>query len=202
MNPLELTLAVVMVGVGAAIATGYLRLPVELTSSSVAIAFMLIVVLALFSYSPVVGIAGIVLLAILVFSRNVAKVVQFTEVTRETQPRRKEYGDMNIANQEGGMMPYSTSQSGPRDYSQFRETTPSVWMPSFSEGFTSDQIAPYNTFGGEQYAVGQYPIDNQRTWANPMVEEYKFRPSLDTGSNDFQRHGPNMDQKVDALVYQ
>jgi hypothetical protein len=107
---------------------------------------------------------------------------------------------MNIYAERNAIMPYGSGVSGPRDYSQFRETRSSSWI---SEGFTSgEQVAPYNTFGSEQYATGQYPIDNQRVFANPYVEEYKFRPSLDTGNNDFERYGPQMDQKLQALAYQ
>lgn len=201
---MEMVLAVLLAALAAGVATEKIQVPVEITSSSIAIAFMLIVVLALFSYSPVVGVAGIIFMAVLVFSRNVAKIstmTNYNQVTNTNVPRRNEYGDMNIYKETSSVMPYGSVMSGPRDYSQFRETISPSWSSS-QEGFGSEQTTTYSSFGAEQYAVGQYPVDNQRQFSNPYVEEYKFRPSLDTGSNDFQRYGPNMDRKLEALAYQ
>jgi hypothetical protein len=200
MNPMEMLLAVVMAALAAGVATSYIQVPTELTSSSVAVAFMLIVVLGMFSYSPVVGIAGMILLAVLIFNRNVARFSTYTQAVRAENPRRGEYADMHIAKERVDMMPYASTASGPRDYAQFRETTPGGWMP-LSEGFTTEQTA-YSSFGSEQYANGQYPLENQRQWSNPYMEEVKFRPSLDTGNNEFQRYGPDMDEKRVPLAYQ
>lgn len=201
MTPLELTLTGFLAAVATAVASGYLAVPVEITGSSISISFMLILALVFFAYSPVVGIAAVVLFAILVFSRNVARVSYTKSV--HMNPRRSEYGDMNIHAEKHEVMPYSSTSDVPRVFSQFRETTASSWLSGMTEGFANaDQVAPYNTFGAEQYAVGQYPIDTQRVFANPYVEEYKFRPSLDTGENDFTQFGPNMDQKMSALAYQ
>ncbi len=202
MTPMELTLTGLLAAVATAVATGYLAVPVEVTGSSISISFMLIVALVFFAYSPVVGIAAIILFAVLLYTRNVSRV-SYT-FTTESNPRRKEYADMNIYAEKHDVMPYGGSHvDEPRLYSQFRETSASSWLSGMTEGFANeDQIAPYNTFGAEQYAVGQYPIDNQRVFANPYVEEYKFRPSLDTGANEFNRFGPNMDQKLNALAYQ
>lgn len=195
---MEMLLAVIMAALAAGVATSYIQVPTELTSSSVAVAFMLIVVLGMFSYSPVVGIAGMILLAVLIFNRNVATFSTYTQAVRAENPRRGEYGDMHIAKERADVMPYASALSGPRDYAEFRETKAGGWL---SEGFTSEQTT-YSSFGAEQYANGQYPLDNQRQWSNPYVEEYKFRPSLDTGNNDFQRYGPNMDEKLVPLAYQ
>lgn len=194
---MEMLLAVVMAALAAGVATSYIQVPVELTSSSVTVAFMLIVVLGMFSYSPVVGIAGMILLAVLIFNRNVVRFSTYTQVAES--PRRGEYADLHIAKERVDIMPYASAVSGPRDYAQFRETTPGGFM--LSEGFTAEQTS-YSSFGAEQYANGQYPLDNQRQWSNPYVEEYKFRPTLDTGNNDFERYGPNMDEKLVPLAYQ
>lgn len=205
MNPVETALAVLLAAAATAVATGYVRVPYELTHSSIGIAGLLIFALVLYSYSPVVGIAAVILFAVLLFSRNVEKVVKYTELADLTRsasnPRRGEYGDMNIANERNRVHPYTSSTSGPRDYSSFRETTPSGIFGSgaFAEGFLSG--APFSSFASEQYAVGQFPIDENRNWSNPYVEEYKFRPSLDTGDNDFKRYGPEMDQKLTAVAY-
>ncbi len=204
MTPMELVLTAVLAGMATAIATGKMEVPTEVTNSSISISFMLIVALVLFAYSPVVGIASIVLFAVMLYSRNVLKLSM--TMTRQKQayenPRRNEYGDMNIYAERNDVMPYGSMMSGPRQYSQFRETTSSSWMPTLSEGFRSgDSTASYASFGSDQYAAGQFPIDTQRVYSNPYVEEYKFRPSLDTGDNEFKRYGPNMDSKLDALAY-
>ncbi len=202
---MELVLTAVLAGLATAIATGKVDVPAEVTNSSISISFMLIVALVLFAYSPVVGIASIVLFAVMLYSRNVLKMAM--TMTQQNQayvnPRRNEYGDMNIHAEKHDIMPYGSMASGPRDYSQFRETaSSSSWMPSLSEGFASgDSTVSYASFGSEQYATGQYPIDTQRAYSNPYVEEVVFRPSIDSGNNEFVRYGPNMDTKLDALAY-
>jgi hypothetical protein len=48
---------------------------------------------------------------------------------------------------------------------------------------------------------GQYRTDESRETATPVAESYMYRPAADTGSNDFQRFGPQMDKKVDSFRY-
>lgn len=48
---------------------------------------------------------------------------------------------------------------------------------------------------------GQYRTDESRETATPVADSYMYRPAADTGSNDFQRFGPQMDKKVDSFRY-
>ena len=48
---------------------------------------------------------------------------------------------------------------------------------------------------------GQYRTDESRETATPVAESYMYRPAADTGFNDFQRFGPQMDKKVDSFRY-
>ena len=50
-------------------------------------------------------------------------------------------------------------------------------------------------------AFKQYPKEAPR--ASEMSEErdYSYRPESDTGSNEFQRYGPDLDEKVAAVSY-
>jgi hypothetical protein len=48
---------------------------------------------------------------------------------------------------------------------------------------------------------GQYQTEESRETATPVTESYLYRPAADTGTNDFQRYGPQMDKKVDSFRY-
>jgi len=48
---------------------------------------------------------------------------------------------------------------------------------------------------------GQYRTDESRETATPVAESYMYHPAADTGTNDFQRFGPQMDKKVDSFRY-
>ncbi len=205
MNPTETALAVFLAAAATAVATGHLQLPTDLTHSSLGVAGFFILALVLYAYSPVVGIAAVILFAVILFNRNVEKVVKYTAISELSKssdnPRRGEYGDMNIAAERNTVHPYASVASGPRDYSQFRETKNTTWGPvsSLTEGFLSG--APLDSFGFQQYATGQFPIDEKRNWANPFIAEEQFRPALGMGDDSFQRGGPQMDQKLAAIAY-
>jgi hypothetical protein len=66
-----------------------------------------------------------------------------------------------------------------------------------TEGF---EPAP---FGAEEGDVpyGSYPRDQQRAWATGEERGYVYRPEIDTGSNEFKRFGPNLDEKSDSFKY-
>ena len=66
-------------------------------------------------------------------------------------------------------------------------------MNSFRQSdSTKDMIDP-------AAAPDSYPTDRARPEGSPETRSYSFRPSDDTGSDEFARFGPNMDEKVDVL---
>lgn len=103
------------------------------------------------------------------------------------------YGEETIM-KEGPMTAreYSTFVSSPRGYNQFNETSGLV------EGFTSNQ-ASFSVVSTP--TEGQYPIEETRALATAEARDYTYRPDSDTGSNSFQRSGPDLDEKKDAFQY-
>jgi hypothetical protein len=145
--------------------------------------------LGAFSVYPAVGLALFLLTAVLFFKRNVANAL-FTQTV---------YGDESIRNQyTDTAQPHASLRSGPRSYQEFAETDQTNPMIGpLNEGF---EPAP---FGDEQGAPvdGQYPKELPRESASPDSETYLYRPDASTGSNEFVRFGPNMDEKVAAFAY-
>ena len=48
-------------------------------------------------------------------------------------------------------------------------------------------------------AEGSYPSDEARPTHYTSTVEYNYRPQEDSGSDDFNRFGPNIDEKLDVL---
>lgn len=44
-----------------------------------------------------------------------------------------------------------------------------------------------------------YPTDQARPEGIPETRSYSFRPAADTGSDEFTRFGPSMDEKIEVL---
>ena len=87
---------------------------------------------------------------------------------------------------------YSTFVSSPRGVNQFSETSGVV------EGFTSES-ASFSDLGTP--TDGQYPILESRASSSPDSREYTYRPDADTGSNTFERIGPDLDEKKEVFKY-
>ena len=90
--------------------------------------------------------------------------------------------------------------SAPRPLNEFKETDPSNPMlgpVKVEEGF---EPAP---FGAEEGDVpyGSFPRDAQRASSTGEVRDYTYRPESDTGSNEFKRFGPDLDEKTDSFKY-
>jgi hypothetical protein len=203
MQPIEAVLSVGMAALATAIAMGSLRVPTELTQSSIMLALFKIVALVLFSYSPVVGIAAIALFAVTVFSRNLQTVVNVNSAGaygnhhRKTNPVPPVYGEHNIYKERHDIQAYDDMASQPREYSNFRDTSRRSLLSSV-EGFEAAP-APYNYVN--EAADGQYPINQNRVTASPAREEYMYEPEADTGSNEFERYGPSLDEKLQSFGY-
>jgi hypothetical protein len=176
--------------VATAVATNMVQVPYVAVSSPIATVIMVIAAIGAFSVYPAIGVALFVLTAVLFFKRNVNRASLFAQST---------YGEDSIMTQPHvDAHPYESQESQPRDYSQFKETDAS--NPALGPVVENFEPAPY---GDEQGAPvdGQYPKERPR--ASEMSEErdYTYRPDADTGSNDFQRYGPDLDEKISALSY-
>lgn len=177
----ETALVMLMAGAATAVATGALEVPAALLHSSVSQAFLLIMALVLFAYSPVVGIAAIAVFAIVMFKRNVQKTYQYAQ-------QAQEFAKDAAAQQEYQPMPYA-QVSQPRDYTQFKDQIKAQVPEAFTEGYASPDD------------VGTYPLG-----ARPLSEPTQtftamYRPAEDMGDNAFVRSGPNLDEKGQSFAY-
>ena len=48
---------------------------------------------------------------------------------------------------------------------------------------------------------GQYPTQDPRASSPTVASEYTYRPAEDTGSNEFKRYGPDLDEKKQSFAY-
>ena len=181
MSARETTATVVLAGLATAVGLGYVQIPAPVLHSTITQAFLLVMTLVLFAYSPVVGIAAIALFAILMFHRNVQKTVQYATAAASI------YGEDNIArqpHQEGGAQPYATMASQPREYDQFKDT--------------------YEAYQSPEGPTGMFPLEGTPVdfaGVPSKDETYFYRPSEDMGDDTFQRFGPNLDEKAHSFSY-
>jgi hypothetical protein len=179
----ETALVMLLAGFATAIALGAVEVPAPILHSSISQAFLLIMALVLFAYSPVVGIAAIAVFAIIMFKRNVQKTYQYSQVAQQ-------FAKDAAASQEYQAMPYQAVQATqPRDYTQFKDQHP----PAVPEGFVEGYASPEE--------VGTYPLG-----ARPKAEATQsftamYRPAEDMGDNAFVRAGPEMDEKGQSFAY-
>ena len=188
---LEFAVAVAIVALATAFATDSIPLPYAATSSPFATVILVIAALGAFSVYPAAGLALFLLTAVLFFKRNV-----HTTMSKST------YGADSIRkNPIQTASPYESASSGPRSYNEFAETNP-----------TNPMIGPVNrpvegfepaAYGDEAGAPveGQYPTDEDRPQGESEPVDYMYRPSEDTGTNAFERYGPDMDEKKLAFDY-
>lgn len=67
------------------------------------------------------------------------------------------------------------------------------WMNSFhTTNSAKDQLDP-------PAAPDSYPTDHARPEGTPETRSYSFHPSEETGSDEFARFGPDLDEKVAVL---
>ena len=96
--------------------------------------------------------------------------------------------------------------SAPRPLNEFNETNPNNPMlgpVKVEEGFESLLPKEPAPFGAEEGDVpyGSFPRDAQRASSTGEVRGYTYRPEMDTGSNEFKRFGPDLDEKTDSFKY-
>ena len=183
----EIIAAVSILAITSLIATNNaISLPPVLTSPVVGV-FLVVIGLGLFSHSPIIGISILLLVAVLFFRSNIAAAARSPI---------SQYADATVPDQSmGAATEYSSTKSDPRSYAQFQETDPMNRMFGTVEGFAPAPVA-------EGEAVdGQYPKDSPRYKAPTVSSEFVYRPEPDTGSNEFQRYGPNLDEKTQSIAY-
>ena len=190
MANMELIVAALVVAFTTALATDYVHLPFALFASPFATAAIVIVSIGAFTVYPAIGLAMFFFAAVLFFKRNVYSMIASAQTT---------YGKNSIrAQPHVDAVPNASMRSGPRQYEQFDETdTANPMIGPVMEAF---EPAPY---GDEQGAPvdGQFPTDEDRTSADPVTESYIYRPDEDTGSNEFKRYGPDLDEKAPSFAY-
>lgn len=197
MNPLAkhapLIVTAIVLAVATAVATNLVSLPYTLTSSPIAAGLLVLAAVGAFTVDPAVGLSLLLLIAVLFFKRNVQRTRDAAHAT---------YGDISIANQPSATahpaIPGNNEE--PRDYTQFAETdstNPMLGPQKVTEGF---EPAPYGE-EAEAPAGGQYPTEEQRPMGTANVRPFLYRPEADTGSNAFERYGPDLDEKKKVFQY-
>jgi hypothetical protein len=186
----EMLLTILVLAFTAAIASDTFSFPYIMAAGHTATILLVIASLGAFSVYPAVGLSLFLLTAVLYFKRNVQVTVGST---------KSSYGIETIMEQPSmEAAPFSNEASQPREYAQFQETNPAnPMLGPIQEGF---EPAPYGTEQGSP-VEGQYPIDEERASSASTPLSYVYRPDPETGSNSFEREGPNLDEKKEAIVY-
>ena len=186
LSPPEILAAVSLLAITSLVATTSIAIPSIITSPLIGI-FLVIIGLGLCAHSPAIGISLLLLVAVLFFRQNVAMTVRSPV---------SQYADVTVPDQSlGAAVEFSSTQSEPRSYAQFQETDPQNRMYGSVEGFSPAPIVD-----GEP-VDGQYPTQDSRITASTVASEYTYRPAEDTGSNEFKRYGPDLDEKKQSFQY-
>jgi hypothetical protein len=153
MKRAELILVIGLLAVSATLVSGSLHLPpsaVLLLASPITKVLLVAAVVYAFIKSPTVGIAAIVTVAVLLFTRNIT-----------------------LVSSEGSFL--------------------TNWMNSYMQSdSTKDMLDPAP-------APDSYPTDRARPEGSTEDRSYSYRPTENTGSDEFTRFGPEMDEKVAVL---
>lgn len=199
--PIEALLTAVVLLATTAIATDYMSVPPHLFYSPVSSVLLVILALVAFSVYPAVGLSLFLLIAVLFFKRNVDRTM--SSASQAIKPAARGYGETTIMDQPRvTTRPYETEASGPRTYNEFQETNPQNPMYNTVKTDIKEPFEPA-PYGDEQGSPvdGQFPKEVDRSTGTPEQQEYIYRPDPLTGSNEFQRYGPDLDEKIDALKY-
>jgi hypothetical protein len=196
----DLFTSVVILSFTSAVATNAVTLPSFLTTT-VSGAILLLLGLLLSMAMPLAGISTLILAIIVFFRRNMDHTIQGSlrqaslfQQERAYPPTPAIYGEVTIPmakqNTSGyEPTPSGLAQGGPREYTN---------NLGLLEGFAPATIEQSEEVNPPK---GQYRTDESRQTAEPVSDMYTYRPSPDTGSNEFQRFGPQMDKKVDSFRY-
>ena len=197
MEALEPALSIGALLAASAIATNALQVPDAMASTPSGVALVVVGLLASV-VAPTLAVAIFVLAVVLLYHRNVQQTVKGTLQQFETERAYPEtsptYGDQRFPTQATSIQTPGAEgiRSEPGSYGQ---TFGSI------EGFTPLGGATVSQSMELDPPKGQFPTNEPRTTASPVTDQYTYRPSEDTGSNTFQRFGPQMDQKVNSFRY-
>lgn len=191
-------IAVALLALATAVATGMMRLPSMFASIYVAIALVVSALVAYDKY-PATAMSLLVLAAIMYFRRNVQNVLEIAAASTYAEAAIREQPALQT-------MPYESPMSAPRTFDEFRETDAENPMHGqVREGFAATaaaavaaagEPAPFGADLAAESVEGMYPIDADRPHAAVnAVDAYVYRPAEDMGSNEFQASGPNIDEK-------
>lgn len=174
MNPTESFLVLVLAGLATMIALGAVQVAPAILHSSVSQAFLLVMTLVLFAYSPVVGIAAIALFVILMFKRNVQKTQRYTQVVQQFAQE--------------SMIPQQAYVAQPHAPVV---TQPQKFVQGLEEGYASPE------------EVGTYPLGDQRPTAQAaQTFNAMYRPAEDMGDNTFMDEPSTLENsKVNSFAY-
>jgi hypothetical protein len=197
MNPTESMLVLGIAALATAIAVGALSVPASLLDSSISQAFMLVIALILFSYSPVVGIAALALFAIIMFHRNVKKTVQYSATLNAIQPPMQQY---ITPKDTGNVAGYDTMQHGlfEQTYEAY-QSEPSPVQPV--EQVIQAQAQAQAQAPAPAQEDGMYPEQSTMTEEDVRSESFMYRPGADMGDNTFEPVGTSIDEKYAAFQY-
>lgn len=190
----EIVLTALILAFTSALATGYVNLPHNALNSYLAVVALVVISLGAFMVAPAVGLSLFLLTAVVFFKRNVDNTLSHSSTYGETSIRELGPNDA---------MPFNTQSSGPREYEQFQETDASNPMlgPSVEDpNIENFEPAPY---GDEQGSPvdGQFPKEDPRVTSVASPADFTYRPEKDTGSNEFSRFGPDLDEKKMTMAY-
>lgn len=191
-------IAVALLALATAVATGMMRVPSMFASIYVAIALVVSALVAYDKY-PATAMSLLVLAAIMYFRRNVQNVLEIAAASTYAEAAIREQPALQT-------MPYESPMSAPRTFDEFRETDAENPMHGqVREGFAATaaaavaaagEPAPFGADLAAESVEGMYPIDADRPHAAlNAVDAYVYRPAEDMGSNEFQASGPNIDEK-------
>jgi hypothetical protein len=191
---IEIVITALILAFTSALATGYVNLPHNVLNSYLAVVALVLISLGAFMVAPAAGLSLFLLTAVVFFKRNVDNTLSRSSTYGETSIRELVPNDA---------MPFNTQSSGPREYEQFQETDASNPMLGNSvedPNIENFEPAPY---GDEQGSPvdGQYPKEDPRASGTASPADFTYRPEEDTGSNEFSRFGPDLDEKKMTMVY-
>lgn len=185
----ECVSSVLVVALGTVVATDYISLPPKLVANPITTVLLVLLAVGAFVKYPVLGIALFLTTAIILFKRNTMTARAAASYGVETI-RRQAHEDAE---------PSASIASGPRQYDQFQETDAHNPMhATVQEGF---EPAPYGDAELGETVEGVYPIGTERALASAESNDFMYRPVSDSGSNAFERFGPDMDEKRAAFAY-
>jgi len=206
MDVLEPALSIGVLLFASAVATNALPVPDALASTPSGVVLVVVALLASV-IAPTLSVAVLVLAVVLFYNRNIQQTVKGTlqqfEAERAYPDTSPTYGDQRFPTQVTSTQPPGADgiQSEPGSYGPTFGSLQTGTSLGSIEGFSSIGGATVSQSMELDPPKGQFPTQEPRETASPVTDQYTYRPEGDTGSNAFQRFGPQMDQKVNSFRY-